>query len=55
MREFVARAARLLGYEIEWRGSGVDEQGVDGLEGLAAVLGRPPEIEMCYMLQYVGL
>jgi len=29
VREFVEHSARLLGYEIEWQGSGVDEKGVD--------------------------
>ncbi len=29
VREFVERAALLLGMEIHWRGSGVEEQGID--------------------------
>lgn len=28
MRDFVVRAARELGVEIEWRGTGVEEQGL---------------------------
>jgi GDPmannose 4,6-dehydratase len=50
VREFVARSARLLGYEIEWRGSGVDEQGVDRTTGRVLVridprYFRPTEVE----------
>ena len=50
VREFVARAARLLGYEIEWRGSGIDEQGVDRTTGRVLVridprYFRPAEVE----------
>ena len=50
VREFVARAARLLGYEIEWRGSGIDEQGVDRATGRVLVridprYFRPAEVE----------
>ena len=29
VRDFVVRAGKLLGMEIDWRGSGVDEVGVD--------------------------
>jgi len=29
VREFVEHTARLLGYEIEWQGTGVEEKGVD--------------------------
>ena len=44
------RSARLLGYEIEWRGSGVDEQGVDRTTGRVLVrvdprYFRPAEVE----------
>ena len=50
VREFVVRSARLLGYEIEWRGSGVDEQGVDRTTGRVLVridprYFRPAEVE----------
>jgi GDPmannose 4,6-dehydratase len=50
VREFVARSAQLLGWEIEWRGTGVAEQGVDRASGRVLVrvdprYFRPAEVE----------
>jgi GDPmannose 4,6-dehydratase len=41
VREFVARAAAALGMQIEWRGAGADEQGVDSSSGRAIVMVDP--------------
>ncbi|MBT4121052.1 MAG: GDP-mannose 4,6-dehydratase [Candidatus Magasanikbacteria bacterium] len=50
VREFVEHSARLLGYEIEWKGSGVDEKGVDLKTGKVLIeidekYFRPAEVE----------
>jgi GDPmannose 4,6-dehydratase len=50
VREFVGRAGAMLGYELEWRGSGVDEQGVDRASGRVLVridprYFRPAEVD----------
>jgi GDPmannose 4,6-dehydratase len=50
VREFVGRAGAQLGMNIEWRGAGVDEQGVDTKTGRAVVkvdprYFRPTEVE----------
>ena len=50
VREFVAAAGAELGMRIEWRGSGVDEQGVDAKSGRTVVrvdqrYFRPTEVE----------
>jgi GDPmannose 4,6-dehydratase len=50
VREFVAAAGAELGMRIEWRGKGVDEQGVDAKTGQAVVrvdprYFRPTEVE----------
>jgi GDPmannose 4,6-dehydratase len=50
VREFVERAAAEFGYAIEWRGSGVDEQGTDRATGKVLVridprYFRPTEVE----------
>jgi GDPmannose 4,6-dehydratase len=50
VREFVARAAAELGMSIEWRGVGVDEQGVDTSSGRTIVevdprYHRPTEVD----------
>jgi GDPmannose 4,6-dehydratase len=50
VREFVSRAASELGMNIEWRGSGLQEQGVDRKTGRAVVkidprYFRPTEVE----------
>jgi GDPmannose 4,6-dehydratase len=50
VREFVGRAAALLGYEIEWRGQGLAEQGVDRRSGRVLVrvdprYFRPAEVD----------
>jgi GDPmannose 4,6-dehydratase len=50
VREFVTRAGAELGMSIEWRGSAVDEQGVDTRSGRAVVkidarYFRPTEVE----------
>jgi GDPmannose 4,6-dehydratase len=49
VREFVERAAKLLGIQLRWEGTGVDEQGLDA-EGRAIVVVdpryfRPAEVE----------
>jgi GDPmannose 4,6-dehydratase len=50
VRDFVERAARLIGYEIDWRGSGVEEEGVDRQSGRVLVridprYFRPAEVD----------
>ena len=50
VREFVSRAASQLGMHIEWRGAGVDEQGVDTQTGRVIVkidprYFRPTEVD----------
>ena len=50
VREFVTRAAARLGFQLEWRGSGVDEVGVDRESGRTLVridarYFRPTEVE----------
>ncbi len=50
VREFVERAAALLGWAIEWRGKGVEEQGVDRSSGRVLVridprYFRPTEVD----------
>ncbi len=50
VREFVAKAAALLGYEMQWRGTGVAEEGVDRNSGRVLVkvdprYFRPTEVE----------
>ena len=51
VREFVERSFRVTGIEIEWRGSGVDEVGVDTQTGRILVrvdpkLYRPAEVDL---------
>jgi GDPmannose 4,6-dehydratase len=50
VREFVERAARSFGMQIEWRGSGLEEQGVDTRSGQVIVrvdprYFRPTEVD----------
>ncbi len=50
VREFVERAARCLGIEIKWRGSGLDEEGFDTATGKVRVrvdprYFRPTEVD----------
>jgi len=50
VREFVVLAGRKLGMRIEWRGQGVDEQGIDTKSGQVVVridprYFRPTEVE----------
>jgi GDPmannose 4,6-dehydratase len=50
VREFVERAADLLGFEISWRGAGADEEGVDVRSGRTIVkvdprYFRPTEVD----------
>ena len=50
VREFVELAAAQLGYSIEWRGEGIDEQGIDRNSGKVLVridprYFRPTEVE----------
>lgn len=50
VREFATRAAAGLGWEIEWRGKGIDEQGVDARTGRVLVkidprYFRPSEVD----------
>jgi GDPmannose 4,6-dehydratase len=50
VRHFVERAAKLLGFDIEWRGKGVEETGVDAKTGRVLVridarYFRPAEVE----------
>ena len=51
VREFVEHSARLLGYELEWQGSGLDEKGVDIKTGQVLIeidqkYFRPAEVDM---------
>jgi GDPmannose 4,6-dehydratase len=51
VRDFVGHAARALGFELEWAGSGVAEQGRDRRTGQLVVavdpaFYRPTEIEL---------
>jgi GDPmannose 4,6-dehydratase len=50
VREFIGRAAAHMGMQIEWRGSGIHEQGVDMKSGRAIVkvdarYFRPTEVD----------
>jgi GDPmannose 4,6-dehydratase len=50
VREFVTRAGELLNQRIEWRGKGIDEQGIDATTGKVTVkvdprYFRPTEVE----------
>jgi GDPmannose 4,6-dehydratase len=50
VREFVSRSAQLLGWDVEWRGEGVAEEGVDRASGRVLVkvdprYFRPTEVE----------
>ncbi len=50
VREFVTAAAQRLGIDVEWRGQGLDEQGVDRHSGEVIVkvdprYFRPTEVE----------
>jgi GDPmannose 4,6-dehydratase len=50
VREFVEKTAKLLGFDVEWRGSGLDEQGVDRATGKVVVridprYFRPAEVD----------
>jgi GDPmannose 4,6-dehydratase len=50
VREFVVRAAGELGMQIEWRGSGASEQGIDATSGRTIVevdphYYRPTEVD----------
>jgi GDPmannose 4,6-dehydratase len=50
VREFVSRSAQLLGWDVEWRGEGVAEEGVDRASGRVLVkvdprYFRPAEVE----------
>ncbi len=50
VREFVSRSAQLLGWDIQWRGEGVAEEGVDRASGRVLVkvdprYFRPAEVE----------
>ena len=50
VREFIERAGTALGMRVEWRGSGVEEQGVDAVSGKAVVkidprYFRPTEVD----------
>jgi GDPmannose 4,6-dehydratase len=50
VREFVERAAHHMGVQIEWRGSGIDEQGLDAATGRGIVkidprYFRPTEVD----------
>jgi GDPmannose 4,6-dehydratase len=51
VREFVEHSARMLGYELEWQGSGMDEKGVDIKTGKILIeidpkYFRPAEVDM---------
>ncbi|QQG46215.1 MAG: GDP-mannose 4,6-dehydratase [Candidatus Niyogibacteria bacterium] len=51
VREFAEEAAKVLGMEIEWRGSGIDEKGIDRKTGktvieIDAVHFRPTEVDV---------
>ncbi len=50
VREFVEHTARLLGYEIEWKGKGIEEKGIDTKSGKVLVeidprYFRPTEVD----------
>jgi GDPmannose 4,6-dehydratase len=50
VREFVSRSAQLLGWDVQWRGEGVAEEGVDRASGRVLVkvdprYFRPAEVE----------
>ena len=50
VREFISKAAKHLGYEVEWRGTGADEKGFDKQSGKLLVevdhkYLRPAEVE----------
>jgi GDPmannose 4,6-dehydratase len=50
VREFVEKSAQRLGFDIQWQGSGVDEQGVDRASGRTLVridprYFRPSEVD----------
>src|SRR5690606_14166010 len=50
VRELVTLAARLLDFELEWRGKGLDEQGIDAASGKTIVridsrYFRPTEVD----------
>ncbi|MEJ0037616.1 MAG: GDP-mannose 4,6-dehydratase [Gammaproteobacteria bacterium] len=50
VRDFVAAAAKLIGYDIEWRGQGLEEHGVNACTGATVVrvdprYFRPTEVE----------
>ncbi|MFA4872405.1 MAG: GDP-mannose 4,6-dehydratase [Patescibacteria group bacterium] len=51
VREFATRAAQLVGYNLEWRGNGMDEKGIDAKSGKVLVeidprYFRPSEVDM---------
>lgn len=51
VRKFVELAARYAGFELEWRGSGLDEQGIDRSSGKAIIrinskFYRPAEVDL---------
>lgn len=51
IREFAEKAARYVGYELEWQGTGVDEKGVDKKTGKLIIevdpkYFRPAEVEL---------
>lgn len=51
VREFVERACKYLGYEIAWRGKGVDEEGFDKIGGKVLIridprYFRPAEVDV---------
>ena len=50
VREFVAAAAKVLGFDVEWRGKGVDEIGIDRTSGVTLIrvdprYFRPAEVD----------
>ncbi len=50
VREFVERAGKYLGFEIEWKGNGLNEKGIDAKTGKTIVevderYMRPAEVE----------
>ena len=51
VRDFVEHAARAVGFDIEWKGSGVDERGIDRKSGKTIVVVdpkffRPAEVDL---------
>ncbi len=51
IREFAEKAARYVGYELEWQGEGVDEKGIDKKTGKVIIevdplYFRPTEVEL---------